>query len=437
MDNKLIASNNINNLEYSIFSEEDVRNFLNNNLIDFGKANEELKTEQYDTENSYSILIVDDEPDVHKITKLNLNNFSFNNKSLEFSHAYSAQEAEKILKGNKEIALIFLDVVMETNDAGLQLVQFIRQELNNKLTQIVLHTGQPGQAPEKEVIAKYDINSYQTKTEFTENRIYTVTAASLRAYDALKQVKEYSETLEVKVAERTQKLQETLDAKNKLFSIIAHDLRNPFNTLLGFAYLILHQIDQSDKNQIIKYAKTIHSSAQNIFNLLTNLLEWARTQTGSIEVKIEKTNMNTVIKENLKIYDEIANIKSNKLIFEAKEDFFVQADLNMLNTILRNLLYNAIKYTKEGEILISLAEEGKMCKITIADSGIGIEKERLNNLFKIGNTLSTKGTDKEKGTGLGLHICKEFLTLNNGTIEVESEVNKGSKFSFTLPVYFS
>jgi len=436
MNIKFSALTNEQEQNVGIFTKEDVSNFLNDSSINFGEMQVEQSIEPIDTTNSYNILIVDDEPDIHRMTKLNLNNFSFNNKSLTFFHAYSAKEAEAILLENKEIALIFLDVVMETNDAGLKLVQYIRQELNNKLTQIVLHTGQPGQAPEKEVIAKYDINSYQTKTEFTDNRIYTVTAASLRAYDALKKVKEYSETLEQKVAERTQKLQETLDTKNKLFSIIAHDLRNPFNTLLGFAHLILHQIDQFDKNQIVKYAKTIHTSAENIFNLLTNLLEWARTQTGNIAVNAQKLNINELINQNLKLYQEIAKIKSNQLLFEQKEDIFVHADSNMLNTILRNLIYNAIKYTKEGKIVITTTTENNMCKVSVIDNGVGIEKERLSNLFKVGNSISTKGTDKEKGTGLGLHICKEFLNLNNGTIEIESEINKGSKFTFILPLFF-
>ncbi len=157
-------------------------------------------------EDTWKILIVDDEEDIHQVTQMALKTFTYKNKKIKFLDAYSASEASKILKENNDIAVILLDVVMETNNAGLELVKEIREKFCNYFTRIILRTGQPGQAPEKEVIEKYEINDYKTKTELTTDKLYTVIMASLRAFEALETIDSFRRNLEEKVKERTKEV---------------------------------------------------------------------------------------------------------------------------------------------------------------------------------------------------------------------------------------
>ncbi len=171
--------------------------------------------ESIETESSASnsepwkIITVDDEKDVHQITELVLNDFTFNGKGIKFFSAYSANEAKTIIEKNPDIALMFLDVVMETDDAGLQLVKHVREKLNNSLIRIILRTGQPGLAPEKEIIRDYDINDYKEKSEMSEHKLFTYVISSLRSYQNIKQLDEIRNNLEKTVQERTSELVET------------------------------------------------------------------------------------------------------------------------------------------------------------------------------------------------------------------------------------
>jgi len=417
----------------SLFSSEEIEQILanNSNLFDVETIEESeviLQSEKW------KILIVDDEADVHKITKLNLTNFQLNNKEIEFFHAYSAKEAETILSDDLNICLVFLDVVMETDHAGLELVKYIREVLKNDMIQIILNTGQPGKAPEKEIISKYDINYYQTKAEFTESKLFTITASSIRAYDSLYKIKTINQSLEEKVTERTKKLVLALNTKNKLFSIIAHDLRNPFNIILGFTDLLQLHSTNFDRQQILKFASTINSSAKEIFELLNNLFDWARSQNDTITVNSTNVNLNDLINKTIKLHTSEIENKYNTLKVEQAENINVVADVEMTKTILRNLISNAIKFTENGEIVINTTIVQNECKITIQDTGTGFDAEKLKEHLELNTISSQKGTRREKGTGLGLLVCKEFVSLNKGNFNFSSILNKGSKFHFTLPL---
>lgn len=433
--NEITKNNDLENQYFStsIFSQQEIDNFIKSDNI-FNEDTVEQSIEFQNDTDFYIVLIVDDEKDIHSVMNINLSNFTFKNKKLHFFNAYSSSEAKKILQEQNNIALIFLDVVMETQQAGLDLVQFIREEQKNELIQIVLHTGQPGQAPEKEVIAKYNINSYQLKTDFTETKIFSVTSASLRAYEALKEIKKQNENLEIKVAERTNALKMALDDKNKMFSIIAHDVKNPFNSLLGFTSLLKNEVVHFNRKDLLKHSAIIHDSAEKIYNLLENLLEWARTQTGTIEVKAKKININGLIHEIINLYKENAESKSNTILFNAEQEIFINADEEMTKTVIRNLISNAIKFTESGTITIDLTQENDFCNLSVTDTGMGISEENLKILAKKYFQIPTKGTRKEKGTGLGLVICDEFLKLNGGNMSINSQKNKGSQFQIQLPL---
>ncbi len=239
---------------------------------------------------------------------------------------------------------------------------------------------------------------------------------------------------ERKIHKYTEKLQKLNATKDKFFSIIAHDLKNPFNSILGFSELLTNYAESFDSEKIIQFANAIQSSALKTYKLLENLLEWARTQTGTIEFSPEKMFIKDIFNEIKEQVEDLSTSKNISLSFETDEYSEIFADKNMLNAVLRNLITNAIKYTpKNGKIFVKSLCETKYVKISVIDTGIGIDEKHLKKLFKINEKVSTNGTDEETGTGLGLLLCKKFISRHKGEIWVESKVNEGSNFSFSIP----
>jgi len=229
------------------------------------------------------------------------------------------------------------------------------------------------------------------------------------------------------------KLLELNAQKDKFFSIIAHDLKSPFSSIMGFSELLVDKINKNDFRGIEKYAQIIGQSSQQAMDLLMNLLEWSRSQTGRMEFKPENFDLHDLINENKSIFDVIASQKKITIHENLPSELSVFADKLMISTVLRNLISNAIKFTKQdGEIRISAEKKSKEIHIYISDNGVGIKEKRLKNLFRIDENESTSGTNNEKGTGLGLILCKEFVEKHGGKIWVESEEGKGSTFYFSL-----
>ncbi|MBA7520479.1 Adaptive-response sensory-kinase SasA [subsurface metagenome] len=229
-------------------------------------------------------------------------------------------------------------------------------------------------------------------------------------------------------------LKELNSTKDKFFSIIAHDLKNPFNTILGFSELLVKNYDTLSEEKKRNFSEAIHTSSENVFNLLENLLQWARSQTNSINFEPVTFNLNQIVEENIDLLKEMHQKKKIKVYYHTVENFNVFADRNMINTVIRNLLSNAVKFTnEEGEIWINLNRKKNNILIDIEDSGIGIAEEEKTKLFRVDVHFSREGTGGEMGTGLGLLLCKEYVEKNRGKLWVESEIGKGSIFHFTLP----
>lgn len=231
-------------------------------------------------------------------------------------------------------------------------------------------------------------------------------------------------------------LKELIATKDKLFSIVAHDLRSPFNGIIGFSELLIENSKDILLEDSEQYIKIINSSAKNTLILLDNLLNWAKSQTGQLSFNPEKILFSEVAQEIITLSKSIAKSKNIALECSCTDNIEIYVDVNMLNTVLRNLISNAIKFTNVGgHIKVSAASKQDHVEITISDNGIGIPKEKCNELFSIASNTTTLGTADENGSGLGLVLCKEFIQKNNGDIWVESEENKGSNFKFTLPIY--
>jgi two-component system, sensor histidine kinase and response regulator len=234
--------------------------------------------------------------------------------------------------------------------------------------------------------------------------------------------------------ESESRLLELNATKDKFFSIIAHDLKNPFNSILGFSNLLADQIHELNNDQIEEFVRYIQKSSQIAFDLLGNLLEWTRSQTGRMVFNPEFVEMVSLIREVTGIMEASAQQKNIAIVFELPKNAPVIADKDMISTVLRNLISNAVKFTySNGEIVIAAKQLSDELVVSVSDNGLGIRKESLDKLFRIEESYTTPGTNNELGTGLGLILCQEFINQHGGKIWAESEFGKGSTFSFTIP----
>jgi PAS domain S-box-containing protein len=235
--------------------------------------------------------------------------------------------------------------------------------------------------------------------------------------------------------ENQNKLKELNATKDKFFSIIAHDLMNPFHTLIGFSTLLIGQTAKRDFDAVLVSAKMMQASAEKTRTLLKNLLEWSYTQTGKISFVPTDLDVHDILKEVLGLLKVMAEQKGIEIIIDIPNDSVVYADKPMFSTILRNLISNAIKYTYSGgRINISALQSKTEWTFKVKDNGLGMSPDVSKNIFTIGTHLSELGTEKEQGTGLGLILCKEFVDYHQGEIWVESNIREGSTFSFSIPL---
>ena len=236
------------------------------------------------------------------------------------------------------------------------------------------------------------------------------------------------------IAESEQELRLINAAKNKFFSIIAHDLKNPLHSILGYSSLLSNDYDKFTESERRKFAADINKSTNNIFRLLQNLLEWSRSQTGRLTFEPLEVEFKNLLDKSVSVLYSVAEQKNISISFDFDENLKLFADPLMIETVLRNLISNAIKFTPEnGQISIAAKKSDEQIEIRIIDNGVGIPEADRQNLFRIDSKVKRKGTNNEDGSGLGLILCKEFVEKNNGIIWVESSPESGSSFCFTIP----
>ena len=246
-----------------------------------------------------------------------------------------------------------------------------------------------------------------------------------------------------KISESEADLKELNATKNKLFTIISHDLKGPFSSLLGFSEILAQESDKYNKEKIIQFSNIINTSAHDLFNLVENLLQWSRCQSKNMKYYPEKINLKELVTDIFSVLQFNAKNKNITLNSKIHENTYVFADSNIVSIVIRNLVSNALKFTDNGgkivvktrQCLVSTTsiEKNNSIEISVIDTGIGISEENIDKLFKINTNYTTQGTSDEKGTGLGLIICKEFIEKSGGKIWVESKPGIGSTFKFTLP----
>lgn len=268
---------------------------------------------------------------------------------------------------------------------------------------------------------------------WTDAEIDSIRTASFIIDGALER-REVIEALQV----GEKQLREAIKAKDKFLNIIAHDLRGPFSGFIGLAEILTKDIHEMSLNEITKITTEMHRTSLRLFALLENLLEWSRTQTGRFDFNPQMADLHYIILNKFNLYQISAAKKHIRLVSEIQPDTYLCADIHMLKTILRNLLNNAIKFIPEDEskdntITVSARESGEFLEISVSDTGIGISEEDIGKLFRIDVSHISINNSTEKGTGLGLILCKEFTSLHGGAIECESTSGIGTTFRFTLP----
>jgi signal transduction histidine kinase/CheY-like chemotaxis protein len=525
---------------------------------------------------SWKILIVDDEPEVHAVTKLTIGDLKFEDKPVQLLSAMSGKEAQEILKQEPDIAVALIDVIMETEDAGLRLVNYIRTELNNQRIRLIIRTGQPGIAPERYVVEHYDIDDYKDKTELTMERLYTTLRTTLKAYrdltiidinrqglekiltaapnlyriqpmeqflegvltqmtslchigehsliamlDALSDVSEtnhvviqvgtgkfspqkindsqvdnlihscehilqgkepqnplpkqslllpmalYDQILgfiyleEVgHLSENDQSLLQIMitqcaaalknlrlykhleeanrqnERKNQFLGMAAHYLRNPLGVILGYEQLLQEEaLDILDEEQL-DYLNRIHHASQFTLNLVNNLLEVAKIESGNLVLELKPAHLKPTITEAILLNRFLADSKQIQLHLDYDDNIpEMMVDASKIQQVMNNLISNAIKYSHpQTQVQISATLQQDEVLISVTDKGPGILEYELNKLFQAFSKTSVKSTAGESSTGLGLLICWQTVEAHSGKIWVESQVGVGSTFYVLFPL---
>lgn len=248
----------------------------------------------------------------------------------------------------------------------------------------------------------------------------------------------YYKNAEEKLKEQSEKLMELNDTKDRFFSIIAHDLKEPLNAIVGFSEVLVNTYDHLDEQEKTKYINNINVSSESLLKLLQNLLDWARSQAGKMEFKPEIFNYSKIVNEVITQHQYQAANKQIALINEISGKDTIMADINMTRTILRNLISNAVKFTRQNGYVKVVAknivsEKGRFVEISVIDNGMGIDKANIEKISNPGEKIRTRGTADETGSGLGLILCRELINKNNGYLHIKSEENYGSTFTFALP----
>jgi signal transduction histidine kinase len=407
-------------------------------LVEIGKKEDESLEK-------WKILIVDDEEDIHSVTRIALKGFTFRGKPVVFYDAYTAAEAEKILKEHPDIALILLDVVMETTNAGLDLVKVIRDKLGNKVTQIIIRTGQPGQAPERDVIVSYEINDYKTKTELTSFKLFTVALASLRAFEAMQQIGRLNEEFKLEINRRIRKEKVLEHAKEKAEkaeqqkSVFLHQMseriQGPLNLILDSSDTIRKEVKDQINENIRQLFDDMSYSGKEIIRAVQMINDLSEIQADNYELNREKISVSDTIRDILADEEYAIHKNGIDVVVENKASIdIISMDEYAINQILSNIIDNAVKNTQEGHVHVMVSQNNdKSLKITVSDTGRGISQEFQKEMYLPFKRELSNGTNGH-GLGLGLTLIKEFCKLINANIHIGSKPGKGTKVNLTIPL---
>ena len=414
------------------------------------KQSESLAEQNTILESERNLLrtLIDHMPDYIYIKDRNSRFLTVNKRLLEVQHASSLDEiigkTDYDSTPTKEAADIYLQDDQHIISTGEPIIN--KEEIGfdeNDRERVILTTKVPFYDADGNIAGIVGIGRDITKQKKAERQLreqaQNLQEVNIILEERQEKIQQQSEELN-KQAQSLKKANVQLEhlntTKNKFFSIIAHDLKNPFQAIFGFSELLLRNYDDFDAPQKMDLLGMIKTSSESAYNLLENLLQWARTQTDRIKYNPAQIDIGELIEQNITLGQGSAENKHISLVYELKCTSKAFADKNMINLVLRNLISNAIKFTNDGGVVTVLCNEAEKnpdrIEISIVDTGIGISEDNIQKLFRIDEYFSTSGTAGESGTGLGLIICKEFVEKNGGEIKISSELGVGTTFSFTL-----
>lgn len=365
-------------------------------------------------EEQYQILIVDDIAENLQV----LGNI-LSDKGYNIGYATNGAQALEAAD-HSEPDLILLDISMPEMD-GFEVCKQLKDQDKTKHIPVIFLTAR---TESEDIVNGFSVGAvdYITKP-FNPPELITRVNTHLNLSRSKKLIEQQNEELKA-----------LNNSKDKFFSLIAHDLKGPLNGLVGLSSILLKKDDLLDDKEVDHYHKLLFEASKHGLNLLENLLDWSRSQTGRIQFNPDNYDLVELVQDKISLLR--ANAEHKKISIKEDLPDLAQSycDHNMISGVIRNLLSNAIKFTpKHGEITVGISDEKDHWKVWVKDTGVGLTDEERSKLFRLDAHHTTRGTDNEKGTGLGLLLCKEFTEKNGGTIWVESKKYKGSTFNFTVP----
>ena len=388
---------------------------------------------------TWKLFIVDDDRDIHTVTKLALKDLKFKGKSISFESAYSAKEAIELLKTQSDFAIILLDIGMETSDAGLEVADFIRKQLDNNIARIIIRTGQPGDVPEREIIDNYDINDYKSKTDLTVEKLFTAIRTAIAQFDQINDLAQLNEELEDRIEQAIAKQKEQQDKlfaqnrniqMNELLNMIAHQWRQPLARISAVTSqvkmsLALNEIDpDSFSEKVSRIEEYTHELSSTIDDFRKMYEPSHRTQSIPIHELLEKSA--AIISNSFKEQNISISIHGDDDLLDALvTGELYQVTLNILKNAQEAFLKNEVS---PATIDINVKEDKGKLHIDIKDNAGGIEEDTLEHIFD--PYFSTK--DERVGHGLGLHMSKNIVEQQCHGELIVNNVDDGSCFTIII-----
>lgn len=385
----------------------------------------------------FPVLVVDDDRSVLEVTRLVLSRFRFEERGIDFIEASSAREAQVILEARDDIAVILLDVVMEHDSAGLDLVEYIRSQLGNRRIRIILRTGQAGFAPEYRVVQNYDINDYLAKSESTQERLFVSLTTALRGYRDIVAADIYARRA-LEAEQEREIAARALESKAQFLAHLSHEIRTPLTGLVGIAELLEAESLNASQSELVS---DLEYTVQALLGVVDDVLDIAKIEAGKLQLHHEAFNTRTWLQRSSSVLSASIKRKGISLDLHCDDQVpeYLIGDSPRLRQILVNLLSNACKFTPVGgsisvHLNSELRDEKVLLRLSVSDTGIGIDGSRLSDIFRPYEQASVQTAQMYGGTGLGLSLCHKLAGLMLGDLGVVSAPGKGATFWLEVPM---